>query len=245
MRMWQGSARICGACHYRRAGFADACIDWYSLKMFAPAARVSDPHVCPMVNGLVPHVGGPILPPGAPTTLIAGLPAARVSDMATCVGPPDVIATGSFTVLIAGLAAARLGDTTAHGGKIVMGCPTVLIGDQGSGSGGGAAATMSGARAGAKPFVESNCAAKQANEKYAGSPLMKTGDPKKKSWIEVSLVDDAGNPVPHERYRVTAPDGDVREGFLDDRGLARVDGIDPGTCQITFPNLDRDAWEPG
>lgn len=96
--------------------------------MGQPAARISDMHVCPMFTGPVPHVGGPILPPGCITTLIGKLPAARVSDMATCVGPPDVIAMGSMTVLIGGLPAARMGDTTAHGGTIVLGCPTVLIG---------------------------------------------------------------------------------------------------------------------
>ena len=62
------------------------------------------------------------------TVLIGGLPAARVGDMAVCVGPPDVIAMGSFTVLIGGMPAARMGDLTAHGGTIILGCPTVLIG---------------------------------------------------------------------------------------------------------------------
>jgi uncharacterized Zn-binding protein involved in type VI secretion len=81
-----------------------------------------------MVTGIVPHVGGPILPPGCPLVLIGGLPAARVGDLATCAGPPDVIALGSFTVLIGGQPAARMGDLTAHGGTIVMGLPTVLIG---------------------------------------------------------------------------------------------------------------------
>ncbi len=95
--------------------------------MGMPAARLTDPHLCPMVTGLVPHVGGPIAGPGAPTVLIGGLPAARVGDMAVCVGPPDVIALGSFTVLICGQPAARMGDMTAHGGAIVMGYPTVLI----------------------------------------------------------------------------------------------------------------------
>lgn len=85
-------------------------------------------HVCPMVTGVVPHVGGPILPPGCPTVLIGGLPAARVGDMAVCVGPPDSIVLGSFTVLIGGTAAARMGDMTAHGGSIVMGFPMVMIG---------------------------------------------------------------------------------------------------------------------
>ena len=93
-----------------------------------PAARVGDMHVCPLVTVLVPHVGGPILPPGAPSVLIGGLPAARVGDMAVCVGPPDVIVLGSFKVLIGGLPAARMLDLTAHGGTIVMGYPTVLIG---------------------------------------------------------------------------------------------------------------------
>ena len=85
-------------------------------------------HVCPMVTGVVPHVGGPILPPGCPMVLIGGQPAARVGDMAVCVGPPDVIVLGSFTVLIGGQPAARMGDLTAHGGTIVMGFPMVLIG---------------------------------------------------------------------------------------------------------------------
>jgi uncharacterized Zn-binding protein involved in type VI secretion len=84
-------------------------------------------HTCPMVTGVVPHVGGPILV-GAPTVLIGNLPAARVGDMATCVGPPDTITQGSASVLIGGMPAARMGDATAHGGIIVVGCPTVLIG---------------------------------------------------------------------------------------------------------------------
>ncbi len=93
-----------------------------------PAARLSDMHVCPMVTGVVPHVGGPILPPCCPTVMIGFLPAARVGDMLTCVGPPDVIAMGSMTVMIGGMPAARLGDMTVHGGVIVVGCPTVIIG---------------------------------------------------------------------------------------------------------------------
>jgi uncharacterized Zn-binding protein involved in type VI secretion len=96
--------------------------------MGMPASRITDMHVCPMVTVLVPHVGGPILPPGAVTVLIGGLPAARVGDMAVCVGPPDVIALGSFTVLTMGQPQARMGDVTAHGGAIVLGLPTVLVG---------------------------------------------------------------------------------------------------------------------
>ncbi|WP_372947677.1 PAAR domain-containing protein [Mariniphaga sp.] len=93
-----------------------------------PAARITDMHTCPMVTGTVPHVGGPVLPPGEPTVLIGGMPAARVGDMAVCTGPPDSIAMGSATVFIGGMPAARMGDVTAHGGTIVAGCPTVLIG---------------------------------------------------------------------------------------------------------------------
>lgn len=92
------------------------------------AARVGDMYVCPMVNGTVPHVGGPVMPPGCATVLIAGMPAARVGDMLVCTGPPDTIIKGSATVMIGGMPAARMGDTTAHGGTIVAGCPTVIIG---------------------------------------------------------------------------------------------------------------------
>jgi len=99
--------------------------------MGMPAARVGDMHVCPMVTpGVppIPHVGGPILPPGGIPVLIGMMPAARVGDMCVCVGPPDVIAMGSPTVLIGGLPAARLTSLTAHGGTVVVGYPTVLIG---------------------------------------------------------------------------------------------------------------------
>lgn len=92
------------------------------------AARVGDMHVCPMVTVLVPHVGGPILPPGCPTVLIGGMPAACMGDMVTCTGPPDSILLGSSTVFIGGKMAARMGDMTAHGGTILLGCPTVIIG---------------------------------------------------------------------------------------------------------------------
>lgn len=76
----------------------------------------------------VPHVGGPVVGPGVPTVLIAKLPAAVVGDSCVCVGPPDTVAKGSATVMIGGKPAARLGDTTVHGGSIVAGAPTVMIG---------------------------------------------------------------------------------------------------------------------
>lgn len=96
-----------------------------------PAARLTDFHQCPMVTPAVPpipHVGGPVTGPGAPTVLIGKLPAARAGDMLVCVGPPDSIVKGSATVMICGMPAARLGDTTAHGGSILMGDFTVMIG---------------------------------------------------------------------------------------------------------------------
>jgi uncharacterized Zn-binding protein involved in type VI secretion len=94
-----------------------------------PAARASDMHTCPMANpNGSPHVGGPILPPGQPMVLIGGQPAATMGDMCTCAGPPDSIVKGSATVMIGGKPAARQGDSTAHGGTIAAGCPTVLIG---------------------------------------------------------------------------------------------------------------------
>ncbi len=104
--------------------------------MGMPAARLTDMHVCPMFTGLVPHVGRPVAGPCCPTVLIGGLPAARVSDLLVCVGPPDVIVKGSTGVFIGGMPADRLGDLTAHGGKIVVGWPTVLIGDVSGGAGG-------------------------------------------------------------------------------------------------------------
>jgi len=96
--------------------------------MGMPAARITDMHICPMLTVLVPHVGGPILPPGGVTVLIGGLPAARMGGMAVCVGLPDTIVKGSATVLIGGMPAARMLDSCSHGGTIVGGFPTVLIG---------------------------------------------------------------------------------------------------------------------
>ena len=92
------------------------------------AARIGDMHTCPMVTGLVPHVGGPLGPVGSPNVFIGGMPAARVGDMAICTGPPDSIVLGSATVFINGMPAARMGDLTAHGGSIALGCPIVNIG---------------------------------------------------------------------------------------------------------------------
>ncbi len=96
-----------------------------------PAARISDMHVCPMVTPApvpIPHVGGPVTGPCVPTVLIGSMPAAVVGDLCVCVGPPDTIAMGSATVMIGGKPAARVGDLTGHGGSIVLGLPTVMVG---------------------------------------------------------------------------------------------------------------------
>ena len=146
-----------------------------------PAARITDMHTCPMVTVLVPHVGGPILPPGCPTVLIGGLPAARVGDMATCAGPPDVIVKGSMTVMIGGMPAARMGDTTAHGGVITLGCPTVMIGDQ-AGGGAGAGAAASAQQAAIAAVMQQQAEAATVGAAYLdaaerGTPLVERCEP--------------------------------------------------------------------
>ena len=104
--------------------------------MNLPGARVSDIHVCPLFSGIVPHIGGPILPPGGVPTFINMLPAARLGDMATCVGPPDAIMAGSISVLIGKKPAARMFDACAHGGLVMWGSLNVLIGGASAGPSG-------------------------------------------------------------------------------------------------------------
>jgi uncharacterized Zn-binding protein involved in type VI secretion len=233
-----------------------------------PAARITDMHVCPMVTGVVPHVGGPILPPGCPTVLIGDLPAARAMDMATCVGPPDMIAMGSPTVLIGNMMAARMGDPTVHGGVIVLGCPTVMIGEVGMGSptvvtpdpplvllaqamqGASAADQSVTGASGFSPGVAGEALAQAAQNAApfvsmdADQASTVTASPDKTHWISIELTDQDGKPVPDEMYHIELPDGSAVDGTLDSKGKARVDGIDPGNCKVTFPNLDRDMWAP-
>ena len=92
------------------------------------ASRLTDMHVCPMSTGPVPHVGGPISGPGMPTVLIVNMPASVMGDMAVCVGPPDSVIKGSATVLVGNKPAVRMGDNCAHGGTVILGAPTVMIG---------------------------------------------------------------------------------------------------------------------
>ncbi len=126
--------------------------------MGKPAARLTDMHVCPMVTpGVppIPHVGGPIIGPGSPTVLIGKLPAAVMGDSCICVGPPDAIILGSTGVLICNKPAARMGDSTAHGGSIVLGCPTVLIGETNPGGGAAPPVTVTPVIAALKAVAES------------------------------------------------------------------------------------------
>jgi uncharacterized Zn-binding protein involved in type VI secretion len=108
-----------------------------------PAARISDMHTCPKS----PHVGGPILA-GEQTVIIGHKPAARVGDSAKCNGPTDAIAEGEPSVIIGGQSAARIGDRMAHGGVIVAGCQTVIIGSTPQGD------TLTAAARNAVPFCE-------------------------------------------------------------------------------------------
>lgn len=131
--------------------------------MGQPAARLTDMTACPMVTPgtpPIPHVGGPIIGPCSPNVITGGMPQAMVSDMSQCVGPPATIIKGSATVLVNGKPAARIGDMTNHGGNIVTGFPTVLIGD--ASSGGGGAGDLAGANAGdfAKSLVQSSATGK-------------------------------------------------------------------------------------
>jgi uncharacterized Zn-binding protein involved in type VI secretion len=132
-----------------------------------------------MVTVLVPHVGGPILPPGVPTVLIDFLPAATVTSMATCVGPPDVIVLGSMGVMIGGLPAARMGDMTAHGGVIVLGSFTCMIGEVGTPSPGAAGAggisaglVASGVKVSAPPSVSTYAKALASSPGGASGPVL-------------------------------------------------------------------------
>ena len=149
-----------------------------------PAARVGDMHTCPMVDpGPKPHVGGPVLPAGEPTVLIGGMPAARMGDKATCVGPSDTIAAGAFPVAIGSNPAARISDQSAHGGVIVAGCPTVLIGLSGTAGNPGAGTpacqdAASGRTSGTTSQTYNNCgveSSRQIINQSAGANVTEDG----------------------------------------------------------------------
>lgn len=210
--------------------------------MGQPAARVGDMHVCPFWDGPKPHVGGPVLPAGVPTVLIGGMPAAVSGNMCTCAGAPDIIAKGSATVFIGGMPAARMGDMTAHGGSIVVGCFTVLIGDAGSGGssgGGGAGANTTGK-------IPAGVGAEQA-KKIANSDALKEAAQKGKDKAaktnkddfkaKFSLVDETQKAMNGVKYEITTSDGKVHDGKTNSSGeTENLSGYTDADCKVRFFN---------
>jgi uncharacterized Zn-binding protein involved in type VI secretion len=235
--------------------------------MVPPAARITDAttHGAPLAPG-----------PGSPNVLIGYMPAWRaLIDTHACpavnitgADGVGVVMMGSPTVLINYMMACRMGDIVVEvpglalgpANPIIMGCPTVMIGDVGMGAPGPATmGAMAGALGGSTAVAAHSLA--QASEegvglvRIAGNPLLsqaigdggpnssENGQAQKKVWVEIELVDQDGKAVPNEPYSIQLPDGTVSEGSTDSDGLARVDGIDPGNCQITFPSLDQRSWK--
>jgi uncharacterized Zn-binding protein involved in type VI secretion len=215
-----------------------------------PAARIGDMHVCPLQTpGVppIPHVGGPITGPGAPTVLIGGMPAAVVGDMAICTGPPDSIIKGSSGVMICGKPAARMGDSCTHGGTIVLGCPTVLIGEVSPGgpmggspavaSAAPAAASSGGTQSSSSPASGQTASASSPNTPaVVARPSAAQSSKTKNAWIEIEMVDDDGNPLSGERYIIELPDGSKKSGMLDMDGRLKLKDIVAGKCKIDFPD---------
>lgn len=202
--------------------------------MSKPAARLTDMHTCPMSDGPKPHVGGPITAPGAPTVLIGGMPAAVMGDMCVCTGPPDAIILGSATVFICGKPAARMGDSTAHGGIIVAGCPTVLIGDGAGGGGGGGSAS-----GGAGNMSAGNAAgaanANALSEAAANGEETTERTDEADFSAQFTLLDEAGNAVENMKYNIRTPDGTIHEGTTDGSGKTeQLSGHTTGECTCTF-----------
>ena len=262
-----------------------------------PAARMADPttHGAPLAPG-----------PGSANVMIGFMPAWRAMiDQHACpavsiTGADGVgsVMMGSPTVFINFMMACRLGDIVIEkpglamgpANPIIMGCPTVMIGEVGMGAvispsaGGGMNAVSAGvageagsaaqaltkasqdgaatvavggnqtlsqaAGAGSGGSGAGSTAASSTAGSSSGSSVSGSGagaaagtssDPQK-TWIEIQLVDADGKPVPNEPYRIEAPDGTVTEGCTDSNGVARVDGIDPGNCKISFTALDQQAW---
>lgn len=208
--------------------------------MGKPAARTIDMHVCPMVTGIVPHVGGPILPLGAvPNVIIGGSFAAVMGTACTCAGPPDTIMMGSGTVYIGGRMAARMGDMTAHGGSIIMGCATVLIGDSGSGSAGSSGGKGKGnafSRVGAAKAAQmenSDALKKAAEDGDANAEKTKKDD----FSAKYTLRDVAGKPLKDVGYTITKPDGEKVTGNTNNNGeTEQLQGYTVADCKVAFNN---------
>jgi len=229
--------------------------------MGKPAARITDMHVCPMVTpGLppIPHVGGPIIGPGCPTVLIGGLPAAVMGDMCTCVGPPDTIVLGSTGVMIGGKPAARMGDQCAHGGTIVLGCPTVMIGEISPGPPvviGMAVNMVSGNAIGSPPskakIISSmfeKCgplATAPFSTKVARIHALTQGAEEGAETVhkhdendckmQFEITGPSGEPAKGQKYEIRTTDGNTFSGNTDDKGLTKkISGYSEGDCTISF-----------
>lgn len=200
-----------------------------------------------MVDGVKPHVGGPIAGPGVPTVLIGGMPAAVQGDICTCAGAPDTITLGSSGVLIGGKPAARMGDLTAHGGTIILGCPTVLIGETAGGSGGaggGNGGMLETERSPDTviPVMPGGGGSTPGSNGGGGGGNQPPPVVVDKGEIGFTLVDPQGTPLENIDYEVTLPDGSIRTGKTDKKGVVLIKGIKPGKCKISFPNLHADEW---
>ena len=204
--------------------------------MGKPAARIGDMHVCPLVTGVVPHVGGPVVGPGVPTVLIGGMPAVTMGDMCICTGPPDVIALGSAGVLIGGKPAARMGDITAHGGNIILGCFTVLIGESGGGGGGGGAASAKGSKMGANQAKDSKNGQSLKEAAKKGEAIAdKTNKDDFKA--KFSLTNSKGEAQSGVKYEIKTSDGQVHEGKTNSSGEPEnLSGYTTADCKVTFFN---------
>jgi uncharacterized Zn-binding protein involved in type VI secretion len=168
----------------------------------------------------IPHVGGPVLGPGVPSVLFEGQPAIVVGDGCVCVGPPDFIQAGSTGVTAMGRAVARIGDATQHGGSIVgPGCPTVIVGEQGSGAG--------------TPKIGVAAPGGRDDASALGTPTA--------TFIEVLVKDKGGFGVANTVFQLEAADGTIIRGVTDGNGLGRIDGIQPGNQKITFPQIPPDG----
>jgi len=200
------------------------------------AARIGDLHACPQATPgtpPVPHVGGAIQGPGCSTVLIGGRWAACAGDVATCVGPPDAVASGCTTVVIAGRPAARSGDPTNHGGAIVSGCATVLIGN---GRAGGSASPAAGA------LAVGGAAAVEAVPVDLTGPLEAEAADPGRTWIGIVLRDDRGAPVADQPFEVVLEGGQVLSGRTDPEGHCRFEDIAPDQGEVSFTRIpDRDV----
>lgn len=207
--------------------------------MGKPAARLTDMHVCPMVNGIVPHVGGPVTGPGCPTVLIGGMPAAVMGDMCVCTGPPDTIILGSAGVLIGGKPAVRMGDMTSHGGTIILGCFTVLIGEAGAGGGDGGGVDAPKIDV---SKISAKAAAALANKKALEQAANEDSDKAERTDqndfnAQFSLVDEAENGIADVDYEIETTDGERHTGKTDSSGkTANLSGYTTADCRVSFLN---------